>query len=61
MLLLRAPLSRKIFESMVKTDHKKFDNTDNLKLTENDKYAFNYLNDVIMQTQRQYQQDINLR
>ena len=49
---LRAPLSRNTFESMVKTDHKKFEHQQQLKLSETDKYALDKLSEVIAQTQR---------
>jgi hypothetical protein len=49
---LRAPLSRNTFESMVKTDHKKFEHQQQLKLSDTDKYALDKLSEVIAQTQR---------
>jgi len=55
--LLRAPLSRNIFEQVVKTDYKKLENMHNFKQSDSDKYAFDKLRDIIEHTQRQYQQD----
>jgi|TARA_B110000285_G_C14841417_1_gene475532 hypothetical protein len=37
---------------MVKTDHKKFEHQQQLKLSETDKYALDKLSEVIAQTQR---------
>lgn len=45
--LLRAPLSRNIFESMAKADHKKFENLMEQKLSDTDKYALDKLSDMI--------------
>jgi len=59
--LLRTPLSRNTFESMVKTDHKKFEHQQQLKHSETDKYALGKLSDVIARTQGRYQQDSQMR
>lgn len=61
--LLRPPLSRSVFDIKVKTDPKKLEVHNSLKLTESDHYALETgrLKDVIALTQRKYQSDTQMK